>query len=652
MKILFLVSFLMSSFSAYSARICYFSLNHTKEFTEMEKFTKKLNKYSSIPIEVQEFVTTGSDAEESFKKMVASGVQCDGLVISGHHTGSFGGANAKSNLGIDFMEKLSCDPKNEKFFNSIKALWLQGCRTLGVGKIEANESADFHTGRVGNVLDEDNLTQSFADLNNEFSATLDQDNPLSSRYLRVFPRATTFGWTKTAPGVKAGSEFSIPFHIAHLAHLNDDRRIYFDDPIKDLSLESAVMYSSAILDILGTKGPQSSECNIDRDEKKFVEAWKEHGTPNNGNKYFFNNPDLNAYASMFQSNNVLLKRAKEMDCLLKNIKDPEQLLSLVDEILSNDEAIGYNFNSIYELMQRLEKDGDVEALVKLRAKLTASQNLNQFLMRKLASQDLGILRRIDYYAFWKSMTNTPNSQIEKIIQNSYLKMMLTESKADDYAAIDFKFTLTKSLEKHKLLKRDVLKVIANSPKSDATALESVARSAVKLIDQQNNLKISEDIDLLKAIVRSPKSNRHALAFVADAVGIALTKAPVPDASDILKSITKSAEADHYALGTVAFAISISHHPIEGTSDILKTIARSPTASSLTLKDVADTIGNSRYSIEDASDILKLVLESPKSEDSNLVDVEDAIKSSKSQIKDAAEILERISIIKKRKSSKK
>ena len=49
-------------------------------------------------------------------------------------------------------------------------------------KIEAYESVDQHMGRVGDVLTEDHLERSFADLNMEFSATLDQDNPLSSRY--------------------------------------------------------------------------------------------------------------------------------------------------------------------------------------------------------------------------------------------------------------------------------------------------------------------------------------------------------------------------------------------------------------------------------------------------------------------------------------
>ena len=35
--------------------ICYFSLNNEKEFTEMQKFTKKLNEYSSHPISIRVF---------------------------------------------------------------------------------------------------------------------------------------------------------------------------------------------------------------------------------------------------------------------------------------------------------------------------------------------------------------------------------------------------------------------------------------------------------------------------------------------------------------------------------------------------------------------------------------------------------------------
>ena len=88
-----------------SFHICYFSLNNEKEFTEMEKFTKKLNKHSSHPISVKEYMTEGGSPEDSFKKMIDENVRCDGLVISGHHTGSFGGKRARGSLGVDFFGK-------------------------------------------------------------------------------------------------------------------------------------------------------------------------------------------------------------------------------------------------------------------------------------------------------------------------------------------------------------------------------------------------------------------------------------------------------------------------------------------------------------------------------------------------------------------
>ena len=169
----------------------------------MENLVYKLNSSSEETIQIQEFLTENGDPEEDFKKMVETKVQCDGLVISGHHTGSFGGKRAQGSLSLNFLEELSCEPETQEFFSHIKALWLQGCRTMGVGTIEAYEDPDYHTERVGAVLTEDHLEQSFFDLNIEFSATLDQDNPLSSRYLRIFPRATAFGWTKTAPGEKS-----------------------------------------------------------------------------------------------------------------------------------------------------------------------------------------------------------------------------------------------------------------------------------------------------------------------------------------------------------------------------------------------------------------------------------------------------------------
>lgn len=589
--------------ASHATKICYFSLNNKKEFTEMEKFTKKLNKYSKIPIEVEEFVTTGADAEESFQRMVDSGVKCDGLVISGHHTGSFGGANASSNLSIDFMEKLSCDEKNKDFFNNIKALWLQGCRTLGVGQIESYESADFHMSRVGAVLEEDHLSQSFADLNMEFSATLDQDNPLSSRYLRVFPRATTFGWTATAPGEKSRSEFSIPFHIAHIASLNDDRGVYFDNPVSSqLDEKSAVKYMEAMLETLG-RNPSDPEACINRDEEKLLEAWKRHGNSQKGYKYSFYNADLNAYPSLLQSDNQFLKTAKEYECLLKKALKSDHYLPIIDEILKDESLIGYSFNSIYELVQRLQKEGDIEGLVLVRTKLQSSDVLNSFLMKKLTSKELGSLRRIDYYAFWKEMTGKTNESIENNIQNYFVKMMLTPTGENDYNARDFKVTLSKSMGNHGLLSEKDLKEIVNSEKTDGYTLGLVA-------DEIRYYKktISGASEILQSIVKSDKSDKGTLSRVAQVIGD--SKATIAGSEEVVQTIVKSGKTDEYILGVVAAGV-VNSKSIGGASEIVLSILESDKASKFVFSSVAMALGSSKEPIAGYSKIVEAIKKSNK-----------------------------------------
>src|SRR5690606_19293280 len=157
----------------------------------------------------------------------------------------------------DFLEKLSCDPRYKNWFKQIKSLHLQGCRTLGVGIIAPEEvgrpenTADFHTSRVNRVREADSIEQGVMEMNHEFTNTLSQDNPLAARYLRVFPRATTFGWTRSAPGENSKSELSLLYHIAHMANVNDYLgRDVFVDPLKELSNRDAIELSSAFLDML------------------------------------------------------------------------------------------------------------------------------------------------------------------------------------------------------------------------------------------------------------------------------------------------------------------------------------------------------------------------------------------------------------------
>ena len=421
--------------------ICYFSLNNEKEVTEMQKFTEKIEKHTHCSISVKEYLTEGDDPEESFQKMIDSGVRCDGLVISGHHTGAFGGKRSYGRLGINFLEKLSCDPKYSKWFNQVNALWLQGCRTLGTGDIVIDDeevSADYHTQRVGAVLREDHLEQSIADLNMEFSATLDQDNPLSSRYLRAFPGATVFGWTKTAPGEKAGSQYSIPFHMAHISKMiNNQDAFPSDSPIKGTwTKDSAVQYLNSMMGVLN--GEVSTQC-----KEVLVDAWKEHGqVQNQATEYGFYNPDLNAYKPLHKTDDATLVKARFLDCLLKQ-SSGEKLLKLLDEVLKDPKLIRYTYNSILEKLQNLKTDDDIG---KILSKLKSSQVLKQFLSQKLTGKRLGILRKIDYFSFYEEVYGK-NPKIKAQLLDKATEAF-ERIPSNSYDEVDYKITLLQSLSKH------------------------------------------------------------------------------------------------------------------------------------------------------------------------------------------------------------
>ena len=51
------------------------------------------------------------------------------LLYPGHHAGDFA-EKGKGVLRLNFIEKLSCNPKYEKWFGNIKALYLHGCNTV------------------------------------------------------------------------------------------------------------------------------------------------------------------------------------------------------------------------------------------------------------------------------------------------------------------------------------------------------------------------------------------------------------------------------------------------------------------------------------------------------------------------------------------
>ena len=294
--------------------ICYFSLNNEKEFQEMERFTKKINAHSdstNCRVHVTEYMTQGKTPEHAFEQMVKSNKKCNGLVISGKHTDVFSGSRTKGSLSEKFLAKLSCKPQYAKWFSQINALWLQGNKTVektpalertlltspaDVDSTALFEESDFPEG--------DHI---------EFPATLDSpDNPLSSDYLKGFPKATVFGWTHAAPGKKAKSEFSIPYHMAHISKMmNNQDKFPSESPIKGTwTKDSAVKYLTSMIGVLN--GGVNTDC-----KQQVAKAWKNHGQVTGQlTEYGFANPNLNAYTPL-KGKRERLQTARLNDCQLK-----------------------------------------------------------------------------------------------------------------------------------------------------------------------------------------------------------------------------------------------------------------------------------------------------------------------------------------------
>lgn len=174
------------------------------------------------------------------------------------------------------LEKLSCDPRYAPWFNKVNALWLQGCRTLGANIVPGNANAvnaDFHTNRVYNVREEDNLNFSYTQLSQMFSeAFQDQSNPLSSRYMRTFPRANVFGWTASAPGSKAQRRIEFAIFCCDLAKVKEDSAPL---AVPEKLTTSDLSHTKALVALL--RKVDLGKNKQGKLERQAIEAWLRHG---------------------------------------------------------------------------------------------------------------------------------------------------------------------------------------------------------------------------------------------------------------------------------------------------------------------------------------------------------------------------------------
>ena len=390
-----------------SFHLCYFSLNNEKEYAVIQDIIKKIASKSQQKILVKEYLPYGSIPNEAFKKMLES-AHCDGLVLSGHHTGSFGGKRGDGSLSIDFLEDLVCENQDAKnWFSSIKSLWLQGCRTLGSGEITNFDNlANFHTARVGALIEEDGLETNLSALNQEFSNVLDESNPLSHRYRKLFPKAQIFGWTKTAPGEKSKSEYSIPYHFAQLMKLNNDNKTFPVSILQDEHYSSnEVIHFEKVFDQL-LKPEASNNSTLS------VLAWENHGR---GGPYAFYNTDLDAYPPLMQEDSKtpnLLLLSHKLSCKLRK-KETNTVMEALDTILSSPRLIAYNLKDIVKVIKNSNSNRS-HISNKILNKLRLNQAFQDFLAQRLQSERIGLLRKLDYLLLMKTIYNSNEKAIDLI----------------------------------------------------------------------------------------------------------------------------------------------------------------------------------------------------------------------------------------------
>ena len=238
-------------------KICFFALNGPEESEGLSNDDSKKKNHSCSrclddqgkkvncedgSVMIKEFyacqrdkevdIGKGGNVSKAFEEMTKE--RCDGLVISGHHVGYYTGEKThqenpsnsevrertanQDTISLDFLENLSClkekDSSNcQEWFSNIKYVHLHGSYTAG-RTIKSGETFDqMVASKIKEYSSENWLPEDAKYLNQEYASTVDQRNPLTSRYLRMFPEALVFGWSGTARKIDQGSPEDVLEHI-------------------------------------------------------------------------------------------------------------------------------------------------------------------------------------------------------------------------------------------------------------------------------------------------------------------------------------------------------------------------------------------------------------------------------------------------------
>ncbi|GEM_PF-3461219 len=385
------------------AHLCYLSFNNPYEVSVARNFANKLTRYPAAPkITVTEYQAEDADPEDAIEALVRSGVRCDGLVLSGHHDedGEFWGDRTSGDLEIDFLYSLSSRPGYSAWFSQVKALWLQGCHTATTEVFNKDVDDDERIGSsplhmIRKHLNLGELEDSIDDLNDIFLENTNEDNIILD-YARIFPSATVFTWWDKSPGIKAGSHFSLPFHIVQTAYVIDPDPRYFVNPTGKTITEDASLRYAEILYEMMTRPmyPYKHPGPLQGDEKLFIEGWRQHGRwAIHKRKYSFENASTIGYPSLLSSQSGVLKQTRGFTNLLTQLEEERighNAGAVVSYVLGAEELIPYNVYTLWVIAERSED---------LKAKIRASTALKQHLEEIFNAPDEDSALKRDYRKF-------------------------------------------------------------------------------------------------------------------------------------------------------------------------------------------------------------------------------------------------------------
>lgn len=437
------LSFAQSKEALRPLRICYVSMNADTEEPFLSRFVSLFSEevadrgYSA---EVKELLPSGGKPLDAIQKAIDSGVKCDGLVLSGHFCGEFHGSRMRgAYVTLPMIEKLSCLPQNTAWFGNIRALWVQGCRSLGVGnssfcpapsqQVEQNlpETPDGYADRAlghADTLVAEGFSADFRNLYSGYSETVGSKNPPGDRYLRIFPSANVYGWTATSPG-EGQSEVSIPHHFSQVILKNpqvseSDKQTLFSakkfyrKEVQEMNATNKKLYADSYIRILTGSAPQDT-----------CRAWNTHVKsrqpgPYNLDRWDFcpsSTPSMAHLSSLDNNQGDTLekyKAAKELNCKMAVAKTEDDWRDVLESKTFNESIIPLVFPMLWESLSPPVQKGVVIKPATVRPEdLRSSKVFMNYLSARIQDPLMPAVSKIEWYFYLRGVLESPNYLLAK-----------------------------------------------------------------------------------------------------------------------------------------------------------------------------------------------------------------------------------------------